>query len=202
MLETMAALRPKPVEIHAHAMDNLRYIRQTIERAGSFTAVPGLGGVLMGSTALAAAWIAGPGTSGGYWLAVWLSEAALALLIGIVAAAVKSRRARLPLLSGPGKKFVAGFAPAMVTGAVLSAVLVRGGLSGLLPGMWLLLYGTGVVAGGWASVRIVPLMGACFMVVGATALLWVAAPGDILLAAGFGGLHIVFGTVIAVKYGG
>ncbi len=198
----MAAPLPKPVEIHAHAMDNLRYIRRTIERAGSFTAVPGLGGVLMGSTALAAAWMAGPGTSSPYWLAVWLGEAALALLIGIIAAAVKSRRAGLPLRSGPGRKFLAGFAPAMLTGCVLSAVMVRGGLSDLLPGTWLLLYGTGVVAGGWASVRIVPLMGACFMALGAAGLLWSAAPGDILLAAGFGGLHIVFGTVIAVRYGG
>jgi hypothetical protein len=183
-------------------MDNLRYIRRTIERAGSFTAVPGLGGVLMGSTALAAAWIAGPGATSRYWLAVWLAEAALALLIGIVGAAMKSRRARLPLFSGPGKKFIAGFAPAMVTGAVLSAVLFRAHMGSLLPGMWLLLYGTGVVAGGWASVRIVPLMGACFMAVGALGLLWSASPGDVLLAAGFGGLHIVFGTIIAVRYGG
>jgi hypothetical protein len=202
MLDSMAALRPEPVEIHAHAMDNLRYIRRTIERAGSFTAVPGLGGVLMGSTALAAAWIAGPGTSNPYWLTVWLAEAALALLIGIVGAAVKSRRARLPLLSGPGRKFVAGFAPAMIAGGVLSAALVRAGMSDLLPGAWLLLYGAAVVAGGWASVRIVPLMGACFMTAGAIGLLTNSPPGYVLLAAGFGGLHIVFGTIIAVKYGG
>ncbi len=198
----MALPRPEPVEIHAHAMDNLRYIRRTIERAGSFTAVPGLGGVLMGSTALVAAWIAGPGASSGFWLSVWLVEAALALSIGIVGAAVKSRRARLPLLSGPGRKFVAGFAPAMIAGGVLSSVLFRAGMGDLLPGTWLLLYGAGVVAGGWASVRIVPLMGACFMAVGAAALLFSPSPGDILLAAGFGGLHIVFGTIIAVKYGG
>ena len=196
------AARPEPVEIHAYAMDNLRYIRRTIERAGSFTAVPGLGGVLMGSTALAAAWIAGPGTSSSYWLAVWLAEAALALLIGIVGAAVKSRRAGLALLSGPGVKFIAGFAPAMLAGAVLSAALFRAGMGDMLPGMWLMLYGAGVVAGGWASVRIVPMMGACFMAAGAAGLLWSGSPGDVLLAAGFGGLHIIFGTVIAVRYGG
>ena len=196
------AARLEPVEIQARAMDNLRYIRRTIERAGSFTAVPGLGGVLMGSTALAAAWIAGPGTSSRYWLSVWLAEAALALLIGIVGAAVKSRRARLTLLSGPGRKFIAGFAPAMIAGAVLSVTLFRAGMGNMLPGMWLLLYGTGIVGGGWASVRIVPLMGACFMAAGAVGLLWTSSPGDILLAAGFGGLHIVFGTIIAVRYGG
>jgi hypothetical protein len=90
----------------------------------------------------------------------------------------------------------------MIAGGVLSAALVRAGMSDLLPGAWLLLYGAGVVAGGWASVRIVPLMGACFMAAGAAGLLTTSPPSYILLAAGFGGLHIVFGTIIAVKYGG
>src|SRR5271157_3647734 len=96
----MGAPRPEPVELHAHAMENLRYIRRTLERAGSFTAVPGIGGMLMGSTALA-----------GAWMASGLADAGLALLVGVVAAAVKSRRVKMPLLSGPGRKFVAGFAP-------------------------------------------------------------------------------------------
>jgi hypothetical protein len=200
--DDMATPRPEPVELHAHAMDNLRYIRRTLERAGEFTAVPGIGGMLMGSTALAAAWIAGPRTASERWLAVWLLEGVVALIIGIVGAAVKSRRAKLPLLAGPGVKFVAGFAPAMLAGAILTGVLFRGGGAGYLPGVWLLLYGTGIVSGGAASVRVVPAMGACFMAAGAVALLFPALSGDVLLAAGFGGLHILFGTIIAVKYGG
>jgi hypothetical protein len=198
----MALPRPEPVDLQAHAMDNLRYIRRTIERAGSFTAVPGLGGVLMGSTALAAAWIAGPRTADVRWLTVWLAEAIVALLIGVFGAAVKSRRAGMTLLSGPGRKFIAGFAPSMIAGVVLSAVAFRAGLGELLPGVWLLLYGAAVLSGGWASVRVVPMMGACFMAAGTVALLWPAAPGDVFLAAGFGGLHIIFGTVIAIRYGG
>jgi hypothetical protein len=182
-------------------MDNLEYIRQTLERAGSFTAVPGVGGVLMGCTALAAAWLSGRQTSSTTWLKVWALEAGAALAIGIVGAALKSRRFKLALLSGPGRKFVAGFAPAMLAGAILTVVLFRAGVSGFLPGVWLLLYGAAIVSGGYSSVRVVPLMGACFMLVGSAALL---LPGwnDVLLAAGFGGLHLVFGIVIAVKYGG
>jgi hypothetical protein len=183
-------------------MDNLRYIRQTIERAGSFTAVPGIGGMLMGSTALVAAWAASRRGYGAAWLAIWLGEALVALAIGIAGAYLKSRRAKLPLLSGPGRKFVAGFAPAMAAGALLTAALMRTGSPGLLPGVWMLLYGAGVVSGGGASVRVVPLMGGCFMAVGAAALFLPATAADAMLAAGFGGLHIVFGTVIAVKYGG
>ncbi len=196
----MATPRPQPVELHAYAMDNLRYIRQAMERAGSFTAVPGIGGMLMGSTALAAAWLASHQSSRALWVAVWMAEGVLAAAIGVAGAAWKARRARLPLLSGPGRKFVAGFAPAMLAGALLTAVLFRAGLPQLLPGLWMLLYGAAIVSGGWASVRVVPLMGACFMAFGASALWWPA--GDAILAAGFGGLHIVFGTIIAVKYGG
>jgi len=198
----MGAPRPEPVELHAHAMENLRYIRQTIERAGSFTAVPGIGGMLMGSTALAAAWIASGRARTGAWLAVWVADAALALLIGVIAAAVKSRRVKLPLLSGPGRKFVAGFAPPMLAAALLTAVLFRAGFTAPLPATWLLLYGASVVSGGGASVRVVPLMGACFMAAGAASLLAPPAWDDAILAAGFGGLHIVFGAVIAVKHGG
>src|SRR3954471_7471979 len=101
----MGSPRPEPVPMHAHAMDNLRYIRETIERAGSFTAVPGIGGMLMGSSAVAAAWLASRQGHGGRWLAVWICEGFLALLIGIIGAELKSRRAKLALLSGPGRKF-------------------------------------------------------------------------------------------------
>jgi hypothetical protein len=161
--------------------------------------------MLIGSTALAAAWMASHQRDQRVWLAVWLGEAMVAMLIGIAGAELKSRRAKLPLLSGPGRKFIAGFAPALAAGAVLTAVLFRAGALVYLPGMWLLLYGAGVVSGGGASVRVVPLMGACFMAAGSAGLLWpgpTVAGGDILLAGTFGGLHILFGTIIAVKYGG
>jgi hypothetical protein len=201
MIQVMATPRPEPVEIHEHAMDNLRYIRQTLERAGSFTAVPGKGGVLMGLLALGASWAASRRPDASGWLAVWTAAAVAATAIGIAGAALKSRRFQVPLFSGPGRKFIAGFAPAILAGAVLTAVLFRAGVSGFLPGVWLLLYGSAVLSGGWASVRVVPVMGACFMFLGTVALM---LPGwnDVLLPAGFGGLHLIFGTVIAVKYGG
>jgi MFS family permease len=193
--------KPQPVEMQAHAIDNLRYIRRTIERAGSFTAVPGTGGAVMGSLALLAAWLASS-TNGWRWLAVWMAAAVAAVAVGVGAATLKSRRAGLPLLFGPGRKFVAGFAPAMLAGALLTAVLFRAGETALLPGVWMLLYGAAILAGGSASVRVVPLMGACFMAAGALGLLWPGLDANAMLAATFGGLHILFGFVIAVKYGG
>jgi len=182
-------------------MDNLRYIRQTMERAGSFTAVPGKGGVLMGIIALAAAQASARQAGPSGWLAVWTVAAVVAMAIGIGGAAMKSQRFQVPLFSGPGRKFIAGFTPAVIAGAIMTVVLYRAGVSGFLPGIWLLLYGAAVLSGGSASVRVVPMMGACFMFLGTVALL---LPGwnDVLLAAGFGALHVIFGTVIAVKYGG
>ncbi|MEO8592413.1 MAG: hypothetical protein ABI759_03755 [Candidatus Solibacter sp.] len=197
----MATQRTSPIELHEHAMDNLKYIRQTLERAGSFTAVPGKGGVLIGAVALTAWRLSLRQSAVAGWLTVWTVAAAIAIAIGMAGAALKSRRFQIPLFSGPGRKFIASFAPAILAGGVLTFVFYRAGISGFLPGIWLLLYGAAVLAGGSASVRVVPLMGACFMFAGTLALL---LPGwnDLLLPVGFGGLHVIFGTIIAVKYGG
>ncbi len=173
-----------------------------MERAGAFTAVPGVGGIALGSTALGAAMLVRQFGSPTAWLAAWLGEAVLACLIGVAAAAHKSHKVGMPLLSGPGRKFLLGFAPPLLAGALLTVVLFRAGFGAVLPGVWLLLYGTGVLCGGAASVKVVPLMGICFMAVGAAALFAPPVWGNALLAAGFGGLHIVFGTLITVKYGG
>ncbi|HEV3117780.1 MAG TPA: hypothetical protein VGY58_12045 [Gemmataceae bacterium] len=183
-------------------MDNLRYIRETMERAGSFTAVPGWGGVAMGCTALAASGLAARQTSSGAWLATWLIEGALAIGIGILAMQRKARAAGLPVWSAPARKFVFSFFPPLVVGAVLTLVLWRAGLIGAIPGMWLMLYGTGVITGAAFSAPIIPVMGVCFLAGGALASFTPVAWNDAWLGLGFGGLHIVFGVIIARRYGG
>jgi hypothetical protein len=188
--------------MHAHALDNLQYIRSAMERAGAFTAVPGVGGIALGCTAVALAVLARRIGNTDTWLAAWLGEAVLACLIGVAAAAHKAHKVGMPLLSGPGRKFLLGFAPPLLAGALLTLVLYRAGFTAALPGIWLLLYGTGVLCGGAASVKVVPLMGICFMAIGTAALFAPAGWGNTLLAAGFGGLHILFGILITVKYGG
>jgi hypothetical protein len=192
----------EPIPIDARAREHLRYIRDTLERAGSFTAVPGWGGVVAGLTALGAAAVAWNQQSPNSWLLVWLVEAALAAVIGVWAVAWKAKSAGVPLLSGPGRRFAFSFTPPLVVGALLTMLMWREGLVMILPGVWLMLYGTAVVTGGAFSIEIVPLMGLCFMVLGAVALFSPQAWGDAFMAAGFGGLHVVFGTLIARKYGG
>ena len=193
---------PDDPALHVRAMDNLLFIRQTMERATAFTAVPGWGGVGMGALALAAAAVAETRLTPAEWLATWVGTSILALTLGGWAMAAKARRAGTAVFSYSGRRFVLSYVPPLLVGALVSGALVRAGLYQALPGTWLLLYGTGVVTGGAFSVRVVPLMGLCFMAFGAVALFGPAAWGNLLMAAGFGLLHIVFGLIIARRYGG
>lgn len=200
----MGVLRPlrSPAPLGDHALDQLDYIRSAMERATSFTAVPGLGGVCMGLTALAAAWLASRSSSPDAWLQVWLSELVLAAIVGVVAMYLKSRRQHSNLLSAPARKFAACFVPAVAAGGLLTAPLHAAGLDGLVAAVWLLLYGVAITAAGTFSVRVVPAMGLAFLAFGAVALALPAAWRDLPLACGFGGLHIVFGFWIWRHYGG
>ncbi len=189
-----------PLDLRSRAALDLRYIRSAMERAGSFTAISGWGAVAVGVTALGAAALAAAQPTSDRWLAAWLAEGILAAVIGGWAMARKARRLGLPLLAGPGRKFLLSFCPAVLAGGALTLAL-REPAPETIPGTWLLLYGTGVVAAGVFSVSVVPLQGLCFLALGAAALI-VPSAGDFLLAAGFGGVHIVFGIVIARRYGG
>jgi hypothetical protein len=195
------ASRPEP--IHAHAAENLRFIRDAMERASAFTAVPGWGGVLMGATALVAAVISGPPDDTVRWVLVWFADAAVAAAIALTAMAIKARRSGTPLWSAaPAHRFALAFVPPLIAGMVLTPVFATMGLVARLPGCWLLLYGTAVATGGAFSVRVVPIMGLCFMALGVIAFAAPAAWGHWLMAAGFGGVHIGFGWLIARRYGG
>jgi hypothetical protein len=192
----------KPIPIDARAADHLRYIRETMESAAEFTAVPGWGGVAMGTTALAASALAARQTTTYGWLTVWLAEVFVAVAIAAPAAATKARRANSSLFSGPGRKFVLSFAPPIVVGGLLTFALFQLGATAALPGVWLLLYGTAIVTGGAFSVRAVPIMGLCLMTLGAAALFSSAQWGNVFMAAGFGLVQMGFGLWIALKYGG
>jgi hypothetical protein len=193
---------PEPIALGDRAVEDLRFIRRTMEHGAAFTAVPGWGGVAMGLTALAAAMLASVQPTAERWLLVWTLEALLAVAIGAVAIHRKARRAHLPVLSGAGRKFFLSFLPPALAGGVLTVALWQAGADSLLPGAWLLLYGAAVVTAGTFSVKIIPVMGICFMVLGVFALLAMPAAGNVLMAVGFGGLQILFGTIIARRHGG
>lgn len=208
MAKLLRTVRKEEIEpdelpsLSGRAMDNLEFIRETMERSTAFTAVPGYGGIFMGLTAIGAAFIANFQPLVRDWLIVWLVEAILAFAIGLFAMWQKSKIANMPLTSAPAKKFAMSFLPPLLCGVVLTFGLWRFGFFEAMIPAWLLLYGAAVVSGGAFSVRIVPVMGWCFLALGAAAFLLPAGYGNSVMGFGFGVLHIVFGLIIARKFGG
>ncbi len=193
---------PDPVALHSYALEHLRYIRHTMERAASFTAVSGRAQVVVGLVGLTAALVAWRQPTRTAWLATWLASAVLSAAVSVAGFWKKGKALGVPLFSGPGRKFALSFLPSLFAGVVVTAILVRAGHYDLLPTVWLLLFGSAVMAGGSFSVPPVPVMGACFLVLGVVAALSPAEWGNALMALGFGLVNLVFGTLITVKYGG
>jgi len=194
--------KPKSVAMHTHAMDNLRFIRSAMESSASFTSVPGLGGVVVGLTGLLAGVLAGLPALASHWLTIWVVAAIVALVQGGLFMTKKARGQGVRLSRGVARRFFFSVTPPLVAACVLTVILHGTSVAGVIPGLWLFLYGSGVISGGTYSVRPVPIMGVCFMVLGLVALLAPESWANGLLTLGFGGLHIVFGTIIARRYGG
>jgi hypothetical protein len=190
-----------PQSVHEHAYDNLRFIRETMERAGSFTSIPGWGGVAIGCTAIISA-IAAHGRAPRLWLEIWIADAVIAAVVGAVTIVMKARRAGVSLASPATKKFFASYSAPLVCGAILTFACASQSSYSVLPALWLLNYGASFVSSGAFSIRVVPIMGLCFIALGIAAVVAPFSIGNALLGAGFGGLHIVFGYIIARNYGG
>ena len=191
-----------PVNLSDRAIDNLKFIRETMERSTHFTAVPGYGGILMGVTAIAAAYIAHRQPYLRDWLVVWLTEAGLAFAVGMLAMRQKSKLTGASLISVPARKFAFGFAPALICGVAITLGLWRYEHYEIMAPVWMLLYGAAVVTGGAFSVKVVPVMGWIFIAAGCAAFALPSVYGNYLMGASFGLLHIIFGAIIARRYGG
>src|SRR5437867_3764132 len=192
-----------PDALRDHAVDNLRYIRETMERAGSFTSIPGWGGFLIGLTAAGAAFIAQRVVSDPRaWLRVWLIEAAVAAAIGAATILLKWRRTATPFMSGAARRFFVSYFAPLIAGAVLTFTLAHRGSFDPIPAVWLLLYGSAFVSSGAFSIQVIPVMGVCYMLLGGLAAMVRLPVGNLILGAGFGALHVIFGLIIARRYGG
>lgn len=186
----------------ASTLEDLRFIRKTMESAASFTAVSGLGMMAVGVVALVSAAAAEMQPSQARQMLVWVLAAVVAASISVAANAQKSARSQHAATKAVLRKFLLAFLPPLFTGAVLTVLLARSGLWTTIPAMWLLMYGTAVLTGGVFSVRLVPAMGACFLGVGLLAVFLPADFNNWMMAAGFGGLHLLFGGLIARRHGG
>jgi len=192
----------KVVSIHQHAYDNLRFIRETMENASAFTAVPGWGGILMGISALFTSFLTTRLPSKRLWFAAWIGEAIVAFAIGLFTLVQKAKAVQSPLLYGPGRKFWLSLLPPMFAGAILTLFLYQFSFYDIMPGMWLIMYGVAVMTGGAFSVNVVPIMGVSFMALGTAALFSPWEWSNVYMGIGFGAMQIAFGAVIARRYGG
>lgn len=191
-----------PEPIHEHALSNLRYIREAMERASAFTSIPGWGGVAVGGVGFAAAMISHPSAGTRRWLFTWLAAAVVAVLIAAVTMVRKASRANVSFRGVAARRFFSSYSAPLLAGAALTYVLARSELYEVLPAAWLLLYGASFVGTGTLSIPVVPVMGACFMILGVVACVVPMQIGNILLGVGFGAVHVVFGVLIARRYGG
>jgi hypothetical protein len=190
------------VSLQGRAADDLRYIRSAMERSGTFTAVPGAGGVAMGTVGVMAALVASVQPSPQRWLGTWLTAALIALVIGTISIRRKAARGGMPLTGAIGRRFALSLSAPLIAGAALTVALVQSGQWPLLPPVWLLLYGAGVVTGSVVSVPIVLGLGCLLMAFGVIALVTPAEWGNVWLGLGFGLLQIMFGGYIWRKHGG
>ena len=186
----------KTVSLDTHAMATLRYIRESMDAAGC-VAVPGSAGIAMGIVGLAATALSLTPDLAAHWLTIWLLAAPIGSLAGWLLLTRSTSWAFFLGSGTPGRKLVLGLFPAMFAAAVMTAVLLAAGHAQAVPGTWLLLYGCALISASASTRVIVAWMGICFVAVGVTALV-VPSPFHIpLLGSGFGGLHILFGILIA-----
>jgi hypothetical protein len=191
-----------PRSISKRAADDLTFIRSAMERSSTFTAVPGAGGVVMGAIGLIAAFVSARQPTADRWLATWLAAAAVALIVELVAIALKAQGAGMTLTGANTRRFALAVAPPLVAAAAITYELwIVGNFDAMVP-VWLLLYGAGLLTGGLVTVPVVRAVGACFMTAGIAAMLTPAEWGNTWLAVGFGGLHVGFGAYIARNHGG
>ena len=188
-----------PIPIESRALGTLTYIRASIESSGSM-AVPGMAGIVMGGIGIIATIVASVPQGAPHWLGIWLVAAAIAFALGGAMMAREAAQSGHARYLGPVRKFLLCLCPALLTGAALTFVLWRAGTTGLIPGVWLLLYGCAVLSASTVTIartmRLICIMGVLFMLLGLLA--FAAPPGThtLILGMGFGALHTIFGMLI------
>jgi len=194
-----------PISIESRALGTIAYIRRSIDSSGSM-AVPGMAGVVMGVIGIAATVVASVPRGAAHWLQIWLIAAAAALLFGGATMARQAADNGHARYLGPLRKFLLCLCPALFAGAVLTGLLWNAHATHLIPGVWLSLYGCGVLSASTVTIartmRLISIMGVLFMLLG---LLAFASPPQVhtaILGLGFGALHSIFGVLLGrVNYG-
>lgn len=186
---------PNMVHIDSHAIATLRYIRKSMDAATS-VAVPGSSGIAMGCVGVAATALSYIPRLHEHWVSIWLLAAVVAAGLGGTLLARPSSLRSLAPLGVQFRKFGLCLFPSLFAGAVLTVVLWYSGQHRALAGMWLLLYGCGLVTVSIVTTSMIAAMGGLFIALGVVAFFVPASYQIFLLGLGFGGLHILFGILV------
>jgi hypothetical protein len=191
-----------PIDIGSGAAEHLRYIRRTMEASQTFTAVPGRGCIAMGLIAIAASFLELVPALAAYWLAVWIVAACLAAGAAVYFMQRKARSLGLSLKRAVAARFFMTLIPPFAAAAILTFALLGQIDRSAVTMIWLLLYGVGLAACGLFSIPAVLSAGIAFMALGTVSVLISDATAPLLLATGFGGIHIAMGVAIVRHHGG
>lgn len=194
--------RPTTESIGSGAAEHLRFIRNTIEAAQTFTTVPGKGCVAMGVAATTAAILEGIPALAPHWLPIWLTAAVISCAVALFFMEQKARIQGLSLRRTVATRFFLTLTPAFIAGGILTVALIDLVGRETIAGIWLLLYGVGIAACGLFSIPVVLIAGFAFMGLGTVTLAAPAAWAPWLLGTGFGGIHLILGGLIIKDHGG
>jgi hypothetical protein len=183
------------VALDSHALGTLQYIRASIDAAG-LLAVPGSAGIAMGAVGILAALLVSLKSLAAHWLEIWLLAGFVAIAFGTILMAHQVISRGTALYRGPLRRFLMCLCPPLLVGAVLTWQLWLHAAVGMIPGVWLLLYGCAVMAASTLTRRALAVMGALLAVLGVIALQAPANYQNAVLGVGFGGLHLLFGILI------
>jgi len=198
------------------AAEELRVIRQLMERPVRCSTMSGLSGILAGCAALAgvlADWHVSrtysPYRAVKINMAVWAGVFAVAFVAAIVLTRLREVKRGMPSWSRVKRRILVTILPPFVAGVGLTAAIAyrwwigQGpNMWGLIPAVWMLFYGLALWQVGLFSPVEVRLLGVLFLLAGlATAALFHSHPYW-SLGVTFGGFHIVYGVVVWIRHGG
>ena len=190
------------VDLQNQAEDNLRFIRGAMERAERVSAVSGAGVMLMGVIALVAMAVSAGNDDQLARLLIWIGTAFLAGGAGAIACWLKARKNRLSFSGDPGRRFLLCLIPSLLVGVVLTVALLSTPYMTLLPALWMMLYGAGVLAAGTYAATPVMHMGGAFVICGLFTHALPDSWSNVLLGLTFGGLHLYYGYQVYRHHGG
>ncbi len=191
-------------------------IRSMMERSSRFISLSGLSGIFAGVFALCGAYAAylelnshgrmyrllNESDFSGVVIYLLLDAAVVllaSLAAGIILTIRNSKKKGIRIWDAAAKRLLINLLIPLVTGGLFCLVLLYHGLAGLVAPATLLFYGLALINASKYTLNDIRYLGFCEILLGLTATLFMGY-GLLFWAAGFGVLHIVYGTVMYFKY--